>query len=171
MDPAFNTHGELESLEILVNQSPLLRSTYFEVLRFASASVSVRYVLEDTVISGYTVKKGATVMCPRRPYHFDIGVWGLDADTFVADRFIRESKNGVKRGAEAQVKPFGGGVTLCPGRHLAMNKILAFVAILVHRYDLTLAEGESIPPVNAEAPAGGMAGPTHDVKVQVRMRS
>ncbi|GLB35204.1 hypothetical protein LshimejAT787_0207690 [Lyophyllum shimeji] len=68
---------------------PLLHSTYHEALRFTSSATVARLVVEDTVISGYTLLKNGVVLCPARPQHFAEDIWGQDADQFVPDRFIR----------------------------------------------------------------------------------
>jgi len=40
------------------------------------------------------------------------------------------------------MKPFGGGVTLCPGRHFAQNESMAFAATALRRFDIQLVEGQ-----------------------------
>jgi cytochrome P450 len=37
---------------------------------------------------------------------------------------------------------FGGGKTLCPGRHFATNEVLAVVAMFIVRLDMTPVGGE-----------------------------
>ena len=36
--------------------------------------------------------------------------------------------------ATALYRPFGGGSTLCPGRHFAATEVLALTAMVVHQY-------------------------------------
>lgn len=117
--PAFDSEGHLVDLDYLVQKTPFLLSMYYESLRWSSGVLSVRKVMEDTVIGGYTFKTGAMVMMPGRPGHFAPEIFGDDVDTFVPDRFVREESNpGIKA-----VKPFGGGSTLCPGRFFATNEV------------------------------------------------
>jgi hypothetical protein len=52
--PAFNDQKELVDLDHLVNKTPLLNSIYWETMRWTSGVNSVRKVVEDTVIAGYT---------------------------------------------------------------------------------------------------------------------
>lgn len=59
--PAFNDQNELVDLDHLVNKTPLLNSIYWETLRWASSVNSVRKVVEDTVIGGYTLLSGGMV--------------------------------------------------------------------------------------------------------------
>jgi cytochrome P450 len=44
----------------------------------------------------------------------------------------------------AAFRGFGGGKTLCPGRHFATNEILLFTALIVHGFDITPLEGDEI---------------------------
>ncbi|RHZ61682.1 hypothetical protein Glove_346g188 [Diversispora epigaea] len=55
-----------------------------------------------------------------------------DPETFNPDRFIDnpESKN--------KVLMFGGGLRMCPGRHLAMTGLKATLAMLYRKYDIEL---------------------------------
>ncbi|PBK74042.1 cytochrome P450 [Armillaria solidipes] len=95
--PAFNSRGEVVHLEFLVGD-PLLRSTFYETLRLFALSIPLRLVMEDTIISGFTFRKGGIVMCPVRPVHGDTDIWGPDAAEFVPERFIREPVGGLLRG-------------------------------------------------------------------------
>lgn len=47
----------------------------------------------------------------------------------------------------ASFRAFGGGETLCPGRHFASSTILAVVAIVVLRFDITPVSGR-FPPLS-----------------------
>lgn len=53
----------------------------------------------------------------------------------------RRTRNGCFRA-------FGGGKTLCPGRHFATNEVLAFVFVFIVRYDMEPQKGRwTVPPV------------------------
>lgn len=36
-------------------------------------------------------------------------------------------------------KPFGGGSTYCPGRFLARQEVMTFVAVVLNRFDVTVS--------------------------------
>ncbi|KAK0212438.1 cytochrome P450 [Desarmillaria ectypa] len=168
--PAFDSEGKVTNLDLMVND-PLFRSTYNEILRLYSTSISTRLVSEDTIISGYTFRKGGVVMCPVRPHHWDADVWGPDVEEFVPDRFIRESANGLIKGDAKLTRPFGGGTSLCPGRFFASNEIISFVGTILLKYDIRLAAGESIPRPNLNTPSLGFSAPMNDVEVIITKRS
>ncbi|KAG7449707.1 cytochrome P450 [Guyanagaster necrorhizus] len=168
--PAFDSEGKVTNVDLMVND-PLLRSAYNEILRLYSGSVSTRVVTEDTIISGYNFRKGGVVMCPARPHHWDVDVWGPDVEEFVPDRFIRESTNSLIKGDAKLTRPFGGGTSLCPGRFFASNEIISFVGAILLKYDIRLAAGETVPRPNVNTPSLGFSAPLNDVEVIITKRS
>jgi hypothetical protein len=65
-------------------------------------------------------------------------------------------------------RPFGGGNTICPGRNLARKSIYTFTAILLGRYDVSLAETvefmagkQSFPRIDDTKPGLGALAPVH----------
>ena len=181
----------VHNLGRLIKNSPLMRSTFYEVLRTCGGIVSNRVVIEDVVVAGRLFKKGTPIMLATRPQHMDPAIWGEDYDQFVPDRFIRAEDKGGKfdsRGEKSQgeveekdterrrlakermMRPFGGGVTLCPGRFLASYEVFTLVACLIWQYDMTLKAGERLPTVDLNIPNLGMTSPTHDVKIRLVKR-
>jgi cytochrome P450 len=172
--PAFDpTTNRLVDLDHLLYKTPLFESIYWEVLRYTAGSISVREVKEDTMLGGYQLRKGAMVMLPLRLNHFNEEVWGDDVDEFVPDRFIRDISSlpgNKKNPGISSLKPFGGGTTLCPGRHFAISEILAFVATTMRRFDLEIVEGQKVAVPLANAPSVGTLPPDRDVRVRFRIR-
>jgi cytochrome P450 len=181
----------VHNLGRLVRDSPLLRSTFYEVLRTCGGTVSNRVVTEDIVVAGRLFKKGTPVMLPTRPQHLDPAIWGEDYDQFVADRFIRAEDKGGKFGnrgdnpqregnekdmeqrrqfKERMMRPFGGGAPLCPGRFFASYELWSFVACLIWQYDISMKDGEKIPTLNLKTLHLAVGSPTHDVKVRLVKR-
>ncbi|KAK4219820.1 putative cytochrome p450 protein [Rhypophila decipiens] len=126
---------------------PTLMAVFKESLRVGSDNYSTRLVKSDTVLAGkYFLKKGSIIQIAGGVLHADIKIWGDDAAAFNPGRFLpgtdekKKNGNGVH---PAAFRAFGGGKTLCPGRHFATNEILAFVAILVLRFDLEPVEGDA----------------------------
>lgn len=68
------------------------------------------------------------------------------------------------------LRPFGGGVSLCPGRHFAANEVYAFVACALRRFDFELLEpnGEAKPAV--KLPVVAAYPPDREVIVRIRLR-
>ena len=112
-------------------------------------------------------------MMPYRQLHFDESVFGLNPESFDPARFLR-AKDLSK---SPSYKPFGGGSTLCSGRFIARYEVIAFVALLINRFDLRLVEeGEGAPPMfprfNRTKPGLGIMEPKDgdDLAVEVRER-
>jgi cytochrome P450 len=172
--PAFDpSSGSLADISYLVNNTPLLNSMYQETLRYTSGALGVRKVEEDTVIAGYRFLAGSLVMMPARPGHFDSEIFGNDMTEFVPDRFIREDdkRSGRRNPGTKVLRAFGGGNTLCPGRHFAANEVLAFVATMVYRFDLEPVVGQVMAKPDMKAPQVGTYVADREVKLCLRIRS
>ncbi|KAI9717487.1 MAG: hypothetical protein M1828_007187 [Chrysothrix sp. TS-e1954] len=163
------------SLDItgLKTQCPLLTSTFQEVLRYRSMGTSVREVMEDTTLEGqWLLKKGAMVQMPSRIMHQDSTIWGEDADELKPRRFLKDeaSKTGALRRARA-FRAFGGGSTLCPGRHFATNEVLAVVAMFIMKFDMRPLEGEwRVPTTENTNVAAVLMEPDTDIPVEISHR-
>ena len=160
----------------LKSSCPLLVSTFQEVLRYRAMGTSVREVMEDTVLDGrWLLKKGNMIQMPSRVVHCDMGVWGSDVNDFDPKRFLKPTKaNGhasSKVAPAAAMRAFGGGSTLCPGRHFAINEVLALVAMFVMRFDMTPVSGAwTMPTTNNTSAAAVIMEPDHDIKATVSER-
>ncbi|KAI1814269.1 cytochrome P450 [Poronia punctata] len=119
---------------------PMLVATYRECLRLGSDNYSTRMVKENTLLADrYFLKKGAIVQIAGGVIHADPSIWGDDVERFDPRRFTE--KPGSPTAKQGQIHPaafraFGGGKTLCPGRHFATNEILGFVALVVMMFDI-----------------------------------
>ncbi|KAJ4356540.1 uncharacterized protein N0V89_004574 [Didymosphaeria variabile] len=117
---------------------PILLSSLQEVLRLHSVGISTRLVMEDHVLDGkYLLKKGGTVMIPAPVQHQDAAIWGENVHSFDHRRFLPNEK----RSNPVAFRGFGGGTTLCPGRHFASTEIFAFAALLILRFDMQPSGG------------------------------
>lgn len=128
-----------------IENCALLESVYFESLRLSSSSATVRTVRNTTTIGDFTLRKGIEVLVPYCQLHLDKSVWGPSPAQFNPERFLKNSH--LKQ--SASFKPFGGGSTYCPGRFLARQEIMTFVALVLHRFDVTLS------PLPSDGPCGG----------------
>lgn len=167
----------------------LLHSTFQELLRFHAKGASARYVREDTMLDDqYLLKKGMVVQMPMAVMHFDPTIWGADAEEFQPGRFLRKSNdqrkpkpngemrfepNGEKDSKQnlTAYRPFGGGASLCPGRHFVTLETLALTAFMVLRFDIEPVNREwSIPPQKQESLATNVFPPAYDIKVGISRR-
>ncbi|EMT67639.1 cytochrome P450 [Fusarium oxysporum II5] len=152
-----------------LKECPKLNATYYEAMRLHSGSSSFRRAAQDTTIAGFQLKAGNDVMMPYRQLHLNKEYWGENAEDFDIDKFVDNPKLHSAR----TYKPFGGGTTLCPGRLLARQMALVYLAILVTRYDIQVIGGcssQPFPEANDKVPTLGIISPKpgHDVKILVR---
>ncbi|KAK7698755.1 hypothetical protein SLS64_012236 [Diaporthe eres] len=142
------------SISTLRAKCPLYMSTVREVLRFTAAGIAAFEVLEDTVLESsqggrqrlHHLKKGAALQIPATAVHTDESVWGPDAAEFVPQRFMApDSRNKVHPSA---FRAFGGGSTLCPGRHIAEDMMLGMAAVVLTEFDLRFVGPVGLPDPN-----------------------
>lgn len=152
----------------LKDACPLFLSAYQEVLRYRSMGTSVREVMEDTQLDQWLLKKGALLQMPSRIIHQDSSLWG-DADQFKPERFLPEEKK--NRPSDICFRAFGGGKTLCPGRHFATNEILAVVAVFIARMDMTPVGGDWKQPTSLNTNVAAVVmEPDDDIQVEIKTR-
>ena len=149
------------NLDLVKSACPTLAAVFRECLRVGSDNYSVRLVKADTVIAGkWHLSANSVVQIAGGVMHADKAIWGPDAEDFNPSRFLKPAvagANGAANGANgssggsgqggvhpAAFRGFGGGKTLCPGRHFATNEILAFVAMIVLTFDLEAPSGGAI---------------------------
>ncbi|KAG8529515.1 uncharacterized protein KY384_006152 [Bacidia gigantensis] len=150
----------------------LLHSTLQEVLRLHALGSSVRYVREDIVLQDqYLLKKGMIVQMPMAVTHLDPQIWGSDAESFQPRRFLKLPKSKEFKTNTTAYRPFGGGASLCPGRHFVTLEAMALTALFVLRYDVVPVDGPwEIPRQKQESMATNIFPPEKDVRVMVKRR-
>lgn len=99
-----------------------------------------RKALEEDVIAGYTVPKGATLMLCPYVMHRNPKYW-TNPEAFDPDRFGPERAGAVH---EYAYFPFGGGPRTCIGKRLALMEAQLSLAMLIQRFDLHLVPGQTI---------------------------
>lgn len=152
-------------LSLVLASCPTLLSTYHEVFRYHGMANSVRVVSEDCTLDGrYRLRKGGLVMMSARAQHSNPDVWGPDVDEFDHTRFLRQKDR--PRPNSMAFRGFGGGTTLCPGRHFATSEILLLAALLLLRFDIRPAAGEWVDPSTAKSSqAEAVEQPDDDIEV------
>lgn len=159
------------------NKCPVLLSTLQEVLRYRSITVFARMVLEnEKLLDGKIhLQKGSMLMVPLTVLHSDPEAWGPTASVFDHRRFLPGSQDRTGRAGKGiprlSYSPFGGGHVLCPGRHFAMTKMLAFAALLILRFDI-IPEGKKWkePTIENSSLAGAFPVPDDPIRVKIRPR-
>ncbi|KAG8162221.1 hypothetical protein KVR01_007986 [Diaporthe batatas] len=160
----------VKSIDItaLKEACPLMLSSYQEVLRYTSMGTSVREVMEDTYLDRWLLKKGAMLQMPSRVIHQDASLWGKDVAEFDPRRFLSGRKD---RPRNEYFRAFGGGKTLCPGRHFATNEVLSVAAVFVARLDMKPVGGEWKHPTTRNTNvAAAIMEPDHDIEVEITTR-
>ncbi|KAI9682768.1 MAG: hypothetical protein M1822_006258 [Bathelium mastoideum] len=148
---------------------PLLLSILQEVLRFHGTGNSVRVVQQEFLLDDkYLLKKGGTLMIPGPVQHTSKAIYGESVNMFDHKRFVRSEG---KRINPIGFRGFGGGATLCPGRHFASTEIIAFVALAIMRFNIRPVCGKWVRSTTDNA---GMQAtvppPDTDVEVEVTLR-
>ena len=169
--------GPVRHLDVtkIKHRCPVLISTFQEVLRLQSVGVAVREVMADTMLNDeWLLKKECMIQMPTRIIHRDPGLWGLDVDEFRPRRFMaggaQQTRSG-KRPSDMCFRPFGGGKSLCPGRHFATTEVLAVVGMFVARYEMKPSTGEwEMPEVGKTNVSAILAEPDNDVEVDLSFR-
>ncbi|KAF7881739.1 uncharacterized protein EAF02_006427 [Botrytis sinoallii] len=173
VETSCNEDGSLtRSLDItnVKTKCHLLLSTFQETLRHRSAGTSVRIVMEDTMLDNkWLLKKNSIIQMPGRVIHMDPKIWGPDVADFNPRRFLKDKD--IKRPNPAAFRTFGGGTTLCPGRHFATNEILAVVSMFVMRFDMRPVEREwKLPKSDNTNVTTVIMEPDTDIDVVVSQR-
>jgi cytochrome P450 len=114
---------------------PYLNACITEALRLTGAVISPRFSLMDSSITlnsrenSYAVRKGDGVLLLSHTTHYDTEIYE-DPKEFRPERHLDVSEGGVetvfkKNGkvVHNNILAFGGGSSLCPGRHLARSEV------------------------------------------------
>ena len=153
---------------------PLLYSTWQEVLRVHALGAGSRYVLEDVMLDDhFLLRKGMVVQMPMAVMHSDATAWGEHVKDFQPRRFLKQnpaSNGGFKQNFTAY-RPFGGGASMCPGRHFVTLEAMALAACMLSGFDLVPVDGQwSIPRQKQESLATNVFPPEKDIRVKIVVR-
>ncbi|KAL6169237.1 hypothetical protein ACJQWK_05591 [Exserohilum turcicum] len=154
------------SPEAVRGRCPYLMSTCLEVLRLISSSTSTFFIHENTYLNNrYLLKKGAILQVASTAIHSNPDIWGPAAQAFKPDRFIKPEK--VHPSAN---RTFGGGITLCPGRQLAMNELILTVAMIFHTFDVEFSPETPRLPALMVTDMLSVKKPMTDLKIRMSRR-
>jgi len=159
--------GEVD-LPFLLQRSPRLNAVFDEVMRLTNSSSSIRRATSDVRIGRFQLHPGPNVLIPYRQLHFNEKVFGDDAQVFNPWRFLENRS----LNRSSSYRPFGGGTTYCPGRFIARQEVLAFIAIAINRHIITLAEAkgdECFPALEEKKPCLGVMGPVNGDDIIIKI--
>ena len=154
----------------IVTQRPRLEAVYLESLRLMESSGSARNVIADT-IGTKRIRAASKLLIPYRQLHLDPRAFGPSAASFDPDRFHIDQT----AARSPSFRPFGGGVTLCRGRFLARQEVLAFVATVIGRFEVGVVRVVGIgkgglPRPETRNPPMGMMMPVEGQDVMMKVR-
>ena len=162
-------------LNVLVmrEKAHLLHATFQEMLRVHAKGAGARYVREDTLLNKqYLLKKGMIIHMPMAIMHSDPRIWGPDAGNFRPEHFLKQpDANKDNKSQSVVYRPFGGGASMCPGRHFVTLEVMALTALMILRYDITPLDGHwQIPKQKQESLATNVFPPASDIRVGIKER-
>ncbi len=140
-----------------VARLPYLGKFIKETMRLfpPAPGVFMRRAIEDVQIGKWHIPKGALVsICSLVP-HYDPR-WFAEPLRFDPERFEGEAAKQIPRGAYF---PFGTGPRVCIGNSFATMEMVQILAMLLQRFTLRLAPGQTQPAIQLEVivrPAGGL---------------
>jgi len=135
--------GRLPTMADLPNM-PYSRMVVDETLRLypPAWAVSTRVAIEDDVILGYHIPKGAAVFISPYVIHRDRRLWD-NPEKFDPERFTDDK---VEARHKYAYLPFGAGPRKCIGNTFALTETQLILATLLPRYKLTTKPGYKVEP-------------------------
>lgn len=116
-------------------------------------------------IGGKIIPCGARLFAPPRQLHTNEKVWP-NAHSFQPEQWLAKNVEGKLH----DYKPFGGGITYCPGRFLVKSTIRAFLAVAVARFEIELEPGQVEAKFKLDEPVQGPVYPADGIDLKLRLR-
>lgn len=176
------------NLNRIKDECPLFNGTWQETLRSTTCGISSRIVTRDILLNDrFLLKKDAVVELPNNATHSSPDLWGRSVERFNPRRFLKPNVSDPPLTSEekaagdkhkiprATFRPFGGGTSLCAGRHQASNQLLGAMAMFCAGFDVVpmLAGQEGRwewPGAHGHTIAAAVDSPDHDIPVDVSPR-
>jgi cytochrome P450 len=147
--------GEAPTADQLEREMPYLDMVLDEVLRlYPPAWIGPRRAVREFEFGGYTVPRGAYVNYCSWASHRIPEVFP-DPEAFVPERFTRERKAALPRGAYV---PFGGGSRICIGKRFGQTEVKLVATMLLQRLRLDAMPGRTmtVRQMPTLSPKGGL---------------
>lgn len=134
-----------------------------EALRLASGSLTVRRAIaSDAKLGSFSIRKGDRVAIFPTLRHMDPDVF-VDPKKFDHTRHQQEDA--------PAVTPFGGGVSMCPGRIVAATTIKLFLKKVQDKFDITLHDQSTTPDFDISRVGLGVYPPRGKVPATVAKKN
>ncbi|XP_050304879.1 cytochrome P450 18a1 [Anthonomus grandis grandis] len=130
---------KLEDLTFL----PVTESTILEILRISSIVPmgTTHSPIRDIKLNGFHLPRHAQVVPLLHAVHMDPNLW-QEPEKFDPSRFI----NGEGKVHKPEYfLPFGVGRRMCLGETLARMEMFLFLSSLLHKFDISVPEGDTLP--------------------------
>jgi cytochrome P450 len=147
--------GAAPTVEQLEHELPYLDMVLDEVLRlYPPAWIGPRRAVREFEFGGCTVPKGAYVNYSSWASHRIPEVFP-DPEAFIPERFTRERKAALPRGAYV---PFGGGSRICIGKRFGQTEVKLVATMLLQRLRLDALPGRTVTvrQMPTLSPKGGL---------------
>jgi cytochrome P450 len=147
--------GDTPDLETLERDMPYLEMVLDEVLRlYPPAWIGPRRAVREFEFGGCTVPEGAYVNYCSWASHRIPEVFP-DPEAFIPERFTRERKAALPRGAYV---PFGGGQRICIGKRFGQTEVKLVATMLLQRLRLDALPGRTmtVRQMPTLSPKGGL---------------
>lgn len=128
---------------------PITESTMMEVLRRSSIVPmgTTHAPTKDVLVNGYKLPQSVQVVPLLHAVHMNPDLWD-EPEKFDPSRFINNEGKIIR---PEYFLPFGVGRRMCLGEVLARMEIFLFFSSLVHSFDLSVPEGETLPSLQGNA--------------------
>lgn len=147
--------GATPTVDQLEKEMPYLDMVLDEVLRlYPPAWIGPRRAVREFEFGGYTVPRGAYVNYCSWASHRIPEVFP-DPEAFIPERFTRERKAALPRGAYV---PFGGGQRVCIGKRFGQMEVKLVATMLLRRLRLDALPGRTmtVRQMPTLSPKGGL---------------
>jgi cytochrome P450 len=147
--------GEPPDIDRLEREMPYLDMVLDEVLRlYPPAWIGPRRAVRDFEFGGYQVRRGSYVNYCSWASHRIPEVFP-DPEAFIPERFTRERKAALPRGAYV---PFGGGRRICIGKRFGQTEVKLVATMLLQRLRLDAMPGRTmtVRQMPTLSPRGGL---------------
>jgi cytochrome P450 len=159
--------GAAPTVDQLERKMPYLDMVLDEVLRlYPPAWIGPRRAVREYSFGGYTVPKDAYVNYCSWASHRIPEVFP-DPEAFVPERFTRERKAALPRGAYV---PFGGGSRICIGKRFGQTEVKLVATMLLQRLRLDAMPGRTmtVRQMPTLSPRGGLKMRVEERQVAAR---
>ncbi|KAF9494377.1 cytochrome P450 [Pleurotus eryngii] len=140
-----------------LSSMPLVTSCVQETVRMNTSSFSIRVVEKDFVLSpssegGIFIPAGMRVVCITRVAHLMDDLWGAHPESWIGDRFLAEKEgDALSSKRSREMNGFGGGISICEGRHLATAELKSILTIMLSNLDITPLQHIADPKIPIKA--------------------